>query len=56
MSSACPESSIEPTRALRIARGCATPDCGTVYYVATVADGAPCPVCSDSRERYQLSA
>jgi len=56
MSAAHPESSIEPTRTLRIARGCSSPDCGAVYYVAAIADGAVCPVCSDSRDRYQLSA
>lgn len=56
MAAAAPESSTEPTRTLRIARACATPDCGTVYYVAAVADGARCPVCSGAREHYELSA
>jgi hypothetical protein len=51
-----PDASTEPSSALRIARACLTPGCGTVFYVATVLDGAPCPVCTPARERYELSA
>jgi hypothetical protein len=51
-----PDSSTEPSAALRIARACPSPDCGAVFYVATVLDSAHCPVCSPARERYELSA
>jgi hypothetical protein len=50
------DASTEPSSALRIARACLTPDCGAVYYVATVLDSAPCPVCTPAREWYELSA
>lgn len=51
-----PEASTEPSRILRIPRACATPSCGSVFYVAHVADGADCPVCASARDRYDLSA
>lgn len=50
-----PQASSEPTRTLRIPRGCADPACGAVYYVARVADAAPCPSC-EHRAAYELSA
>ncbi|GMA96790.1 hypothetical protein [Pseudolysinimonas kribbensis] len=51
-----PDASTEPSSALRIARPCLTPECGAVFYVATILDAAHCPVCTPSRERYELSA
>jgi hypothetical protein len=51
-----PEASIEPSRTLRIARGCTEPGCGAVYYVAQVTDVADCPACTSARDAWSLSA
>ena len=51
-----PGASVEPRGELRIPRGCNTPDCGGVYYVAAVSDDAECPACASTRERWELSA
>jgi len=47
---------VEPSAILRIARACLVETCGTVYYVATIADGIVCPVCGGEREDFDLSA
>ncbi|MGN6325920.1 hypothetical protein [Pseudolysinimonas sp.] len=51
-----PETAVEPSRTLRIARACEQPTCGAVYYVAVGAVGAVCPVCEGRRSDFQLSA
>ncbi len=45
MSAHAPQAAIEPTGTLRIARACSFFLCGAVYYVASVTDAPPCPVC-----------
>lgn len=47
---------VEPSSTLRIARACTLDTCGTVYYVASIADGVACPVCGGQREDFDLSA
>ena len=47
---------VEPSSILRIARACTVDTCGTVYYVASIADGIVCPVCGGQREDFDLSA